>query len=309
MLFYIVIGTVFLFIVAFVLFLGLPVLRKKGTKSAVSRISFYSTIAKKDGEEIPSFFQRVMVPFLSKIASFVKRISPKGVIAANKRRLELAGSSESFSVDLYLAVKFLFPVGFLFLLIIMVLFFDISFLGRILLLILIPVSYFLPDFYVRSKIASRQKDMRKSLPNALDLLSVSVEAGMGFDSALSRVAKNVGGALGEEFNRMLQDIQLGLSRKEAFQELNKRTDVSELSTFILAMTQADIFGIPISKVLKIQASEMRTKRRQMAEEAGMKAPVLLVFPLILCLFPAMMVVIIGPAAIRIYYTVIDMLSP
>jgi tight adherence protein C len=151
--------------------------------------------------------------------------------------------------------------------------------------------------------------MKKSLPNALDLLSVSVEAGMGFDSALSRVAKNVGGALGKEFNRMLQDIQLGLSRKEAFQELNKRTDVSELSSFILAMTQADIFGIPISKVLKIQASEMRTKRRQMAEEAGMRAPVLLVFPLILCLFPAMMVVIIGPAAIRIYYTVISMLSP
>ncbi|MES0342411.1 MAG: type II secretion system F family protein, partial [Candidatus Humimicrobiaceae bacterium] len=286
MLFYIVIGTVFLFIVTFVLFLGTPVLRKKGTKSAVSRISFYSPTAKKDGEEISSFFQRVMVPFLSKIAVFIKRISPKGVVTANKRRLELAGNSESFSVDVYLAVKFLFPVGFLFLLIIMVLFFDISFLGRILLLILIPVSYFLPDFYVRSKIAKRQKDMKKSLPNALDLLSVSVEAGMGFDSALSRVAKNVGGALGEEFNRMLQDIQLGLSRKEAFKELNKRTDVSELSTFILAMTQADIFGIPIGKVLKIQASEMRTKRRQTAEEAGMRAPVLLVFPLILCLFPA-----------------------
>jgi tight adherence protein C len=309
MLFYIVIGTVFLFIVTFTLFLGTPVMRKKGTKSAVSRISFYSPTAKKDGEEIPSFFHRVLVPFLSKIAAFVKRISPKGVVAANKRRLELAGSRESFSVDVYLAVKFLFPVGFLFLLIIMVLFFNISFLGRILLLILIPVSYFLPDFYVRSKIASRQMNMKKSLPNALDLLSVSVEAGMGFDSALSRVAKNVGGALGEEFNRMLQDIQLGLSRKEAFQELNKRTDVSELSSFILAMTQADIFGIPISKVLKIQASEMRTKRRQMAEEAGMRAPVLLVFPLILCLFPAMMVVIIGPAAIRIYYTVIGMSSP
>lgn len=309
MLFYMVIGAVFLFIVTFVLFLGTPVMRKKGTKGAVSRIAFYGTTAKKEGKEISSFFHRVMVPFLSKIAGFVKRISPKGIVAANKRRLELAGSSESFNADVYLAVKFLFPVGFLFLLIIMVLFFDVSFLARILLLILIPLSYFLPDFYVRNKIAYRQKDIRRSLPNALDLLSVSVEAGMGFDSALSRVAEHVGGALGEEFNRMLQDIQLGLSRKEAFQELNKRTDVSELSTFILAMTQADIFGIPISKVLKIQATEMRTRRRQMAEEAGMRAPVLLVFPLILCLFPAMMVVIIGPAAIRIYYTIIGMAGP
>ncbi len=309
MLFYIVIGAVFSFIVAFVLFLGTPVLRKKGTKSAIKRLSFYSTSAKKEGEEIASFFQRVMVPFLTRIATFVKRISPKGIVAANKQRLELAGSSKSFSVDVYLAVKFLFPVGFLFLLIIMVLFFDISFLVRILLLVLIPLSYFLPDFYIRSKIVSRQKDIRKSLPSALDLLSVSVEAGMGFDIALSRVAEHVGGALGEEFNSMLQDIQLGLSRKEAFQELNKRTDVSELSTFILAMTQADVFGIPISKVLKIQASEMRTKRRQKAEEAGMKAPVLMVFPLILCLFPALMVVIIGPAAIRIYYTLFGMLNP
>ncbi len=309
MLFYIVIGAVFLFIVTFVLFLGSPVLRKKGTKSAVSRISFYSTATKTEGEEIPSFFKRVMVPFISRIAAFVKRISPKGIVAANKRRLELAGSSESFNVDVYIAVKFLFPVGFLFLLIIMILFFNVSFLARILLLVLIPLSYFLPDFYIRSKIASRQKDIRKALPNALDLLSVSVEAGLGFDSALSRVAKSVGGVLGEEFNRMLQDIQLGLSRKEAFQELNKRTDVSELSTFILAMTQADIFGIPIGKVLKIQASEMRTKRRQIAEEAGMRAPVLMVFPLILCLFPALMIVIIGPAAIRIYYTLFKMLNP
>jgi tight adherence protein C len=176
-------------------------------------------------------------------------------------------------------------------------------------LVLIPLSYFLPDLFVRRRIAYRQNDIRKSLPNALDLLSVSVQAGMGFDVALSRVAKNVGGSLGEEFNRMLQDIQLGLSRKEAFQELNKRTDVSELSTFIIGMTQADIFGIPISKVLKIQASEMRTKRRQMAEEAGIRAPVLLVFPLILCLFPALLTVIIGPAAIQIYYTIIGMLSP
>ena len=309
MLIYIVIGTIFLFIVVFVLFLGTPVLRKKGTKSAIKRISFYSTTSKKEGEELPSFFQRVLVPFLSKIASFVKRISPKGIVAANRRRLELAGSIQSFSVDIYIAVKFLFPVGFLFLLIIILLFFDTSLLIRILMLVPIPLSYFMPDLYVSRRIAYRQNNIRKSLPNALDLLSVSVQAGMGFDVALSRVAKNVGGSLGEEFNRMLQDIQLGLSRKEAFQELNKRTDVSELSTFIIAMTQAEIFGIPISKVLKIQASEMRTKRRQMAEEAGIRAPVLLVFPLILCLFPAVLTVIIGPAAIQIYFTLIGMLSP
>jgi tight adherence protein C len=306
---YVVMGTVFLFVVIFIIFLGTPAFQKKDKKSAIKRIAFYSTVTKKETGEIPSFFERAMVPFLRKIASLVKRISPKGVVEANKRRLELSGSKEEFGVDIYLAVKLLFPVAFLFLLIILIIFFNLTFLGRILLLALIPISYFLPDLFVRGRIARRQKEIRKALPNALDLLSVSVEAGMGFDLALSKVSSNVSGPLGDEFNRMLKDIQLGLSRKEAFQELNKRTDVPELSTFIVAMTQADIFGIPISKVLKIQASEMRIKRRQIAEEAGIRAPVLLVFPLILCLFPALMTVILGPAAIRIYHTVIEMLRP
>jgi tight adherence protein C len=150
--------------------------------------------------------------------------------------------------------------------------------------------------------------IKKALPNALDLLSVSVEAGMGFDIALARVANNVGGPLGEEFKKMLQDLQLGLSRKEAFQNLNKRTDVPELSSFIVAMTQAEIFGISIGKVLKVQASEIRTKRRQRAEEEGVKAPVKLVFPLILCLFPALMTVILGPAIIRVLDALIGVIG-
>jgi tight adherence protein C len=309
MLLYILMGTVFLFVVVFVMFLGSPAFQKKGTKRAIKRIAFYSTVTKKESEEVPPFYNRVIVPFLSKVAVFVKRISPKGVVEANKRRLELAGNMESFSVDVYLAIKFLLPVTFLFILILAIIFLNVTFLGRILLLALIPISYFLPDLFVRRRIASRQREIKRTLPNALDLLSVSVEAGMGFDNALSRVSKNVAGPLGQEFSRMLHDIQLGLSRKEAFQELNKRTDVPELSTFIVAMTQADTFGIPISKVLRIQASEMRTKRRQIAEEAGIRAPVLLVFPLILCLFPALMVVILGPAVIRIYHTIIGMLNP
>jgi tight adherence protein C len=131
---------------------------------------------------------------------------------------------------------------------------------------------------------------------------------MGFDIALSKVSGNIKGPLGEEFMRMLHDIQLGFSRREAFQNLNSRTDVPELSSFIVAMTQAEVFGISIGKVLKVQASEMRTRRRQRAEEEGIKAPVKLVFPLILCLFPALLTVILGPAVIRAYDVLIGILG-
>lgn len=145
------------------------------------------------------------------------------------------------------------------------------------------------------------------MPNTLDMLTISVEAGMGFDLALSRVASNMKGALRDEFNKMLQEISIGFSRKDAFKNLINRTDVPDLNVFIMAMIQADIFGVSVGNVLRIQASEMRTRRRQEAEERGVKAPVKLVFPLILCIFPTLMTVILGPAIIRIYYTLIEVL--
>jgi tight adherence protein C len=123
---------------------------------------------------------------------------------------------------------------------------------------------------------------------------------LGFDAALSKVIKNTKGPLAEEFFRMLQEITLGSSRRDAFKRLSERTTVPELQGFILAMLQADIFGISVSKVLRIQAREMRIKRRQKAEETAMKAPVKMVFPLILCIFPALLVIVLGPAVIKIY---------
>jgi tight adherence protein C len=305
---YIIMGTVFFSIFLLILSFGMPVVVKRNHKSSISQLSYYTTTAKRGKEEIPSFFERIILPVFTKIASLIKRVSPKGIVESNKHKLALAGSTETFSVDVYLAIKFLFPVGFLFLSILLAIFFQLSLVVRIILLALIPLSYFLPDIFLRSKIKSRQLEIRKSLPNALDLLSISVEAGMGFDIALARVANNIKGPLGEEFKRMLHDIQLGFSRKDAFRNLNNRTDVPELSSFIVAMTQAEVFGISISKVLKVQASEMRTRRRQLAEETGIKAPVKLVFPLILCIFPSLLTVILGPAVIRVYYTILEMIK-
>jgi len=299
MMYYLIIGSVFVSIVLLIIAFGSSIVFKGKSKSSISQLSYYTTSTGEKKKTIPSFIERMVVPVFGGIASFMKRVSPKGIVKSNRQKLITAGIYGTYGVDIYLAIKFLFPIGFLFLFIILIIFTEISTMLRVLLLIFIPISYFFPDLYIRSRIKNRQLLIKKALPNALDLLSISVEAGMGFDIALSRVANNVRGPLGEEFNKMLQDLQLGLSRKEAFQNLNKRTEVIELTSFIVAMTQAEIFGISIGKVLKVQASEMRIKRRQRAEEEGVKAPVKLVFPLILCIFPALMTVILGPAVIRV----------
>jgi tight adherence protein C len=132
----------------------------------------------------------------------------------------------------------------------------------------------------------------------LDLLTISVEAGLGFDAALLHVRNSTRGALSEEIGRMLHEMQLGVSRVEAFRHLSERTSVDELKGFVLAMIQADVFGVSISKVLRTQATEMRVRRRQRAEENALKMPVKLLFPLLLCFLPALFVVLLAPGVIR-----------
>ena len=213
----------------------------------------------------------------------------------------MAGIMDTVGTDGYLAIKLLIPFGFLVLIVIEFLFFkNVPLLYKFISLIIIPISYFFPDIFVRSKVLSRQEDIRVSLPNALDLLTISIEAGMGFNTALAKVSDNIKGPLGEEFNKMLHEIQIGFTRREAFKNIDKRTDVPDLSTFIVSMIQADVFGISIGQVLRVQAAEMRTRRRLRAEENGFKAPVKLVFPVILCIFPSLLTIILGPAAIQVY---------
>jgi tight adherence protein C len=301
---YIGLGLVFICVLLLVISFGLPVFIKKTSRSNISQTAYYGTTPKSK-EEIPSLFDRTLKPFFSRLASILKRMSPSGISEATRHKLELAGVLETLGVDIYLATKVLLPVGFLFLFILLIVFLDIPIILIIVLLALIPLSYFFPDIFLRNKIANRQEEIRIAMPNSLDLLTISIDAGMSFNIALSKVAKNIGGALGYEFNKMLNEIQIGFSRREAFKNLDKRTEVPDLSAFIYAMIQADVFGVSIGKVLRVQASEMRTRRRQRAEENGIKAPVKLVFPTILCLFPALLVVVLGPASIRVWNVLIQ----
>jgi len=167
----------------------------------------------------------------------------------------------------------------------------------LLILVLLPVlGAYAPKSWLDRKVQDRKDSIRRDLPDTLDLLAISVEAGMGFEGALGVVCDNFTSPLADEFARTLREMELGLPRREALQNLKKRTEVPELSNFVLTLTQADALGMPVGRVLKTSAGEMRTKRQQWAREKAAKLPVKILFPLILFIFPAIFVVLLGPAA-------------
>lgn len=244
--------------------------------------------------------QRVLVPFYRAALALARRFTPSGAHENLQRRLLMAGSPVGWDADRLLATKVgglvagillgavLFvglplPLGLLL----------VAFLG------LCVLGYFAPNIVLLNLAQRRQTKIRLALPDAIDLLTISVEAGLSFDAALAQVSRNSTGPLAEEFYRTLQEVQLGRSRSEAMRNLADRSSVAELSAFVLAMVQADVFGISVANVLRIQSREMRKKRRQLAEERAMKVPIKVLFPVLFCIFPALFVVILGPAIMRI----------
>jgi tight adherence protein C len=247
------------------------------------------------------FATRVLIPALRSAGGFGRRFTPASVVDRLSKEVVYAGSPPGWDAERILATKVLTTIGF----VVGGYFFGAA-IGfhavRIIIVMALGgfVGYYLPEWLLRSKSGKRQNAMRRALPDALDLLSITVEAGLGFDAAVARVARQEGGPLGEEFHRVLQEMQLGKSRADALRDFGDRTSIPELKSFVLAMIQADVFGISIAKVLHVQANEMRVKRRQRAEETAQKVPVKIVFPLLTCIFPALFVVLLGPAAISIY---------
>lgn len=245
------------------------------------------------------FNERVTSPFLGRLAALGRRFTPEDQSARLRRKLDLAGNPVGWDPDRILAFKMLglfvgAAIGI-----------TLPLLGgnvgwAILFGVgLALLGFYLPNLILYQTAYDRSEQIRRELPDALDLLVISVEAGLGFDAALSQVARNTTGPLAEEFFRVLQEMQLGTGRSESMRALGERTDVSDLRGFVTAMVQADAFGIPIANVLRIQAREMRIRRSQRAEEAAQKVPVKVLFPLIFCILPVLFIAILGPAAIQI----------
>ncbi len=242
-----------------------------------------------------TFGQRVLGPWVGRLAGLVYRFGPQGLIEHTRRRLVLAGLAERMDPDTFFATSVglgIASTAFLF---------TLNSVGGVppLIWLAIPLTGLLPKIWLTSKVEARQRAVRLALPDTLDLLTIAVEAGLGFDSALSRVIASIPGPLSDELYRMLQELKIGVPRSRALRGLSERTDVAELDQFITAVSQADGFGISVGRVLRVQAHYLRQKRSQEAEERAAKTPVKLLFPLILFIFPSLFVVLVGPAAISI----------
>lgn len=241
---------------------------------------------------------RAIRPLLHSAAAAARRLTPTGFLASLERRLVLAGQQATWPIERVLAVKLLLAFGTTGLGI-------LYFLGEpglrwaILTVLLGTAGFFVPDVVLWSRAKERQQTIERELPDTLDQMTISVESGLGFESALARAGRSGTGPLAAELVRTLQEIQVGVDRKAALRRLADRTTVRDLRQFVVSVLQAEQHGIPIARVLRVQADELRTKRSQRAEEAAMKLPVKILFPLIFCILPALFVVILGPAGIRI----------
>ncbi|UIJ36593.1 type II secretion system F family protein [Allobranchiibius sp. GilTou73] len=225
----------------------------------------------------------------------VRRLTPPGSIRRLERLLARAGRPPAWPMERLMGAKLLLaPITA-----ILAVLYMSSNSGAMSLMIGIActvVVYFLPELLLHSKGQERSKAIALELADTLDQMTIAVEAGLGFDSAMAKAASNGKGPLGQELVRTLQDIQVGMSRKEAYEALAERAAVPDLRKFIRAIIQADKYGIAIADVLRTQASEMRIKRRQRAEEKAMQIPVKVIFPLMLCILPVLFIVLLGPAA-------------
>lgn len=253
------------------------------------------------------FAERVIAPLGGRLVGLGRRMVRADTARKIQYRLDIAGNPPAWDVNRILGLKVLGlalfgGIGFLYLLGMSWPFYRVVIATGL----IAGFGYVLPNILLYNAGAKRSSLMRNSLPDAMDLLTISVEAGLGFDAAVSRVAKNGDGPLQQEFSRLLQEMQLGVGRVAAMRAMAERTSLPDLKSFCSAMVQADSLGIPIARVLRIQSSEMRTKRRQRAEEKAQQVPVRIMIPLVLFILPCLFIVILGPAGIQMAETFSNM---
>jgi tight adherence protein C len=274
--------------------------RKRAVRLLESQISGASDVNLREREMSESFSRRALIPVLSAAGRVARRVTPLDARDRLTHKLLLAGSPAGWDAERVMAFKIIGLVGGFILGFVVASATGLSGVVTVLVAGLFTFAGFIaPDSIVNGRVEDRQREILRTLSDTLDLLTISVEAGLSLNAAISQVVQNVPGVLSQELARMLQEVQLGVPRSDAFRHLAERTDVDELNAFALAMIQADVFGVSIAGVLRTQAEQLRIKRRQRAEAKAQQIPVKIVFPLILCVLPSLFVVIVGPGAIRI----------
>jgi len=249
------------------------------------------------------FAERTLRPLIARLSRMGNRLTSASSTGVAEKRLAMAGNPGDLKLTDWMGVKML--VGISLGLLMFLVFGVLSggfFQGILFGLVGIGVGYLVPEFWLGNRIKGRQKLILKMIPDTLDLLTISVRAGLGFDAALAKVVEKLPGPLTDEFRRALAEVRVGKARRDALRDMVPRTNVQPLSNFIGAIIQAETLGVSISKVLQVQSEQLRIERRQRAEEMAAKAPIKMLFPLVGCIFPALFIVILGPAIISIVKT-------
>jgi tight adherence protein C len=258
------------------------------------------TVTLEELELSQPFSERVLIPMANALSSMAQRFTPQQTMEAAQHKLELAGIGHKIKPSQFLGYRLGAALLLGALAVLVALTASMPFTRRLLVIVVaFALGYVLPSLWLGTKISSRQKEIIKALPDALDLLTICVEAGLGFDAAMSKVAEKWDNELSVAFMKTVQEMQLGKLRREAMRDMANSMDVPDMTTFVAAIIQADTLGVSMAKVMRIQSDTMRMKRRQRAEEKARQAPVKMMFPLVFFIFPTILMVLLGPAIIKI----------
>lgn len=248
------------------------------------------------------FTQRVLIPVLQRLGDISSRFTPQKVLGDTTHKLEIAGNPGRIDAATFLASRFIAAVLFGGLMLMLGLFAPVRWpLGQVLLLTLIftLVGFFFPQLWLKTRINARQLDIRRALPDALDLLTICVEAGLGLEAAMAKVAEKWQSQLSLAFLRAIREMQLGKARRDAMRDMADRIDLAEMTSFVAAIIQSEVLGVSLAKILRIQSDQMRVRRRQLAEERARQAPVKMIIPLAFLIFPSILIILLTPAGIQI----------
>jgi tight adherence protein C len=309
-------GTVVGVLIVLVVFGGAVVLVLAGVRAARDReqgdpIMARLAEATERGEALKSleqiemqqpFTQRVVVPFLQRVGELSTSFTPQRVLQDTSKKLEIAGNPGHIDAATFLASRFVVAIFFGGILLMVGLFAPNRWpIAQTFLIVTVftLIGFFFPQLWLQSRINARQKDIRKAMPDALDLLTICVEAGLGFEAAMSKVAEKWENQLSLALLRAIQEIQLGKARRDAMRDMAERIGIPEMTSFVAAIIQSEILGVSLSKVLRIQSDQMRVKRRQRAEEQAHQAPVKMILPLVFLIFPSIFIILLTPAGIQL----------